>query len=68
MSFEMKNYQFTFKSKKMSRKKSEFQNVVSFRVSENEKKDLERITQLFKTTKSEFLRDWVNKLLTIVNN
>ena len=52
----------------MSKKKAEFQNVVSFRIKENEKKDLERIIQLFKTTKSEFLRDWVNKLLTIVNN
>jgi hypothetical protein len=52
----------------MSRKKREFQNVVSFRVSENEKHDLERVIQLFKTTKSEFLRDWINRLLTIVKN
>ena len=52
----------------MSRKKAEFQNVVSFRITEDEKEDLERITQLFKTTKSEFLRDWVNRLLTIVKN
>lgn len=52
----------------MSRKKTEFQNVVSFRITENEKKDLEKIIQLFKTTKSEFLRDWVNRLLTTINN
>jgi hypothetical protein len=29
---------------------------------------LERVTQVFKTTKSEFLRDWTNRLLTIVKN
>jgi hypothetical protein len=52
----------------MSRKKSEFQSVVSFRVSENEKQDLEKIIQLFNTTKSEFIRDWVQRLLTTINN
>jgi predicted DNA-binding protein len=52
----------------MSRKKSEFKNVVSFRLSPEEKESLERVTQLLKTTKSEFLRDWINRLLTIVKN
>lgn len=52
----------------MSRKKSEFNNVVSFRLSPEEKENLERMTQLFKTTKSEFIRNWVTKLLTTINN
>jgi hypothetical protein len=51
----------------MSKTKS-VQNVVSFRLSPEEKENLESVTQLFKTTKSEFIRDWVTKLLTIVKN
>lgn len=52
----------------MSRKKSEFKEIVSFRLSPEEKENLERVTQLFKTTKSKFLRDWVNQLLFTINN
>jgi hypothetical protein len=66
--FTLNVYGLPLNQKKMSRKKSEFNNVVSFRLSPEEKENLERITQLFKTTKSEFLRDWTNRLLTIVKN
>jgi len=50
----------------MSKKKSEFKEIVSFRLSPDEKETLEKITVTFKTTKSEFLRDWVNRLLKII--
>ncbi len=68
LSFYPPIYLFTFKSKKeMSRKIKEFDSVVSFRIGTNEKQELERLIQVFKTTKSEFLRDWMNRVL-ITNN
>jgi hypothetical protein len=47
--------------------KRDLKTVVSFRMTANEKQDLEKIIQLFKTTKSEFIRDWINRLLLTIN-
>jgi hypothetical protein len=57
---------YLYNKKAMSKKKSEFKEIVSFRLSPDEKEMLEKITVTFKTTKSEFLRDWVNRLLKII--
>lgn len=52
----------------MKAKKIELIEVISCRLTENEKQDLEKIILNFKTTKSEFLRDWINKLITSLKN
>jgi hypothetical protein len=51
----------------MSKKKREFGSTVSFRIRDSEKEDLEKMIHTFQITKSEFMRDWMNRLLRTVN-
>ena len=47
----------------MSRKKAEFKEVVSFRLTDSEKNQLEEIIESKETTKSEFLRNEFQRIL-----
>jgi hypothetical protein len=63
VSFSNGCLQFTFKIKTMSRKKAEFKEVVSFRLTDSEKNQLEEIIESKETTKSEFLRNEFQRIL-----
>jgi chemotaxis methyl-accepting protein methylase len=55
----------TFK-KKMKKLKKDFAKVVSFRITEDEKKELEKLIEPLQITKSAFFRDrFKQNLLTI---
>jgi metal-responsive CopG/Arc/MetJ family transcriptional regulator len=47
-------------------KKRIYQNVVSVRLTDTETSKLETVIQKFKTNKSEFLRDWINRFLETI--
>lgn len=48
--------------------KKELQSIISFRITQQEKMELEKITEIFKTNKSEFIRDWLKRLLSTIKN
>ncbi len=50
----------------MNRKDKEFNSSVNFRISEKEKQDLENLCQVFNISKSEFLRNQINKINTTI--
>lgn len=52
--------------KKVMAKKRIYQNVISVRLTDTEKSKLETVIQTFKTNKSEFVRDWINRLLETI--
>lgn len=47
-------------------KKRIYPNVISVRLTENEKQKLETVIKQLKTNKSEFVRDWINELLQTI--
>jgi hypothetical protein len=47
-------------------KKRIYPNVISVRLTETETEKLETVIQMFKTNKSEFVRDWINRLLQTI--
>jgi chemotaxis methyl-accepting protein methylase len=55
----------TFK-KKMKKLKKDFAKVVSFRITEDEKKELEKLIEPLQITKSAFFRDRFKQILLTI--